>query len=104
MTNHPESPRSARLNMRVSPEALEQLRAAADLQQQDLTAFVLGAALEKARAVLIDDQVLHLTAADVTQLERALDRAPQVNDQLLRRLRRAQHGVDPVPSTVDLEA
>ena len=41
--------RSARLNMRIAPDALETIREAAIAQQQDITGFVLGAAMDRAR-------------------------------------------------------
>lgn len=68
----------SRINMRVSPEALEQIREAAKLQNQDLTAFVLGSAMSNARQVLLEDRVLKLTPAEVLQIEKALesDEAP----------------------------
>lgn len=48
------------------------------MQQQDVTSFVLGAALERARAVLAEDRLLRLTPHEVNQLEQALDREPHV--------------------------
>lgn len=63
----------ARINMRVSPDALEQIRAAARLQGQDLTAFVLGSAMSSARQVLLEDRVLKLSPADALMLENALE-------------------------------
>jgi len=63
----------SRINMRVAPEALEQIREAAKLQNQDLTAFVLGSAMSHARQVLLEERVLKLTPAEVVQLEHALD-------------------------------
>ena len=63
----------ARINMRVSPEALVQLKEAARLQGQDLTAFVLGSAVSSARQVLLEDRVLRLSPADAQLLERALE-------------------------------
>lgn len=45
--------RTARLNMRLTPDALQLLREASRLQGQDVTSFVLGAALDHARRVLI---------------------------------------------------
>ena len=41
-----ESAKSSRLNMRVSEDALETIKEAARVQQQDLTSFVLGAAMD----------------------------------------------------------
>jgi len=83
-----ESAKSERLNLRASSEALETIREAAGVQQQDLTSFVLGAALERARAVLAEDRLLRLTPHEVNQLEKALDAEPQVVPQLASLFRR----------------
>jgi uncharacterized protein (DUF1778 family) len=74
--------KSERINVRLSPDALETIRAAANVQQQDLTSFVLGAAMERARAVLAEDRILRLTPHEVLQLEKALDSEPEVVPQL----------------------
>lgn len=87
-----ESGRSARLNMRISPEALELLRAAAAKQEQDLSAFVLGNAMERARAILIEDHVLRLSPRAVLQLEKALDEEARVVPQLAELVRRVRGG------------
>lgn len=80
--------KSERLNLRVSSDALETIREAARVQQQDLTSFVLGAALERARAVLAEDRLLRLTPHEVNQLEKALDSEPEVVPQLAALFRR----------------
>jgi uncharacterized protein (DUF1778 family) len=80
--------KSARINLRLSPESLETVRAAASVQQQDLTSFVLGATMERARAVLAEDRLLRLTPHEVSQLERALDAEPEVDPQLRAFIRR----------------
>lgn len=82
------STKTERLNVRLSAEALETIKAAAQLQEQDVTSFVLGAAMERARAVLAEDRLLRLTPAEVIQLERALDAEPQVISQLSALLRK----------------
>jgi len=64
------------------------IRAAASVQQQDLTSFVLGAAMERARAVLAEDRILRLTPHEVNQLERVLDSEPEVVPQLRALIRR----------------
>lgn len=51
--------RTARLNMRLTPQALLLIREGAAAQNQDVTSFVLGAALDKARAVLTRQRELH---------------------------------------------
>lgn len=70
--------RSERLNMRVSPEALTTIREAAAAQQQDVSAFVLGAAMEHARDVLLRDRVIQLTPRELDQVDAALDAEPRV--------------------------
>ncbi|WP_425467267.1 DUF1778 domain-containing protein [Rarobacter incanus] len=47
--------------MRITPEALDTLREAACAQSQDVTSFVLGAALDLARSVLMEDLLLRLS-------------------------------------------
>lgn len=83
-----ETTRTSRLNMRISPDALELLRSAADHQQQDLSAFVLGAAVERARTVLLEESVLRLSPHAVQQLEAALSAEPAVVPQLAELLSR----------------
>lgn len=82
MTTPTPSDRTARLNMRVSPEAQATIREAAAAQQQDVTSFVLGAALERARVVLLEERVLKLTPAELAQVEFDLDREPRVIPEL----------------------
>lgn len=76
-----------RLNLRCSSATLATLREAADAQDQDLTSFILGAALDRARSVLAEDRVLRLTPHEVLQLEQALDAQPTIVPQLAALLR-----------------
>ena len=76
--------KSERMNLRCSSEALVTLREAAELQGQDLTSFVLGAALDRARGVLAQDRILRLDPTEILQLEKALDAEPTVIPQLAR--------------------
>ena len=84
-TQTPDS--SARMNMRISPDALESIREAASAQQQDVTSFVLGAAMERARAVLVEERLLQLTPTEVAQIDAALDAEPRVVPELARLIR-----------------
>jgi uncharacterized protein (DUF1778 family) len=83
--------RSARLNMRVAPDALDTLRGAAAAQQQDLTSFVLGAALDRARSVLMEEHVMRLTESEAARLDEAFDREPRVVPELVALLRQIAH-------------
>lgn len=75
--NTSASSRDSRLNMRIATDALEAIREAASAQQQDVTSFVLGAAMERARSILVEERILRLTPAEVTQVNAALDAEPQ---------------------------
>ncbi len=80
------SAKTERMNLRCSAETIATLREAAELQGQDLTSFVLGAALDRARSVLAEDRILRLDPVEVLQLEKALDAEPSVIPQLARLL------------------
>jgi uncharacterized protein (DUF1778 family) len=77
-----ESQRSARLNMRISPEALYDLKFAASINHQDLSSFVLGVALERAREIIAEDQIIRLTPREVMQLEKMLEQVDAPNTKL----------------------
>lgn len=82
--------KSERINMRISSKSLDQLRNAAELSQQDLSAFVLDAALAKARQVILEDQViLTLSEADAKQLLEAINQPSKPNSALAELFRRA---------------
>jgi uncharacterized protein (DUF1778 family) len=65
--------RSARLNIRIAPDALETIREAAIAQQQDITGFVLGAAMDRARAVVLEERALRAGPAETTKADDDLD-------------------------------
>lgn len=88
-----ENTRSERLNMRLSPEALATIREAASAQQQDVSAFVLGAAMERAREVLLRDRVIKLTPREVDQVEAALNAEPTVIPELAAAIAAARRGM-----------
>jgi len=80
--------KNERINLRVSHASLQTVRDAAALQGQDLTSFVMGAALDRARNVLAEDLLLRLTPREVAQLEESQDREPRVIPQLAEMLAR----------------
>lgn len=81
-----------RLNLRVAGEALSQIKRAAQLSQQDVTSFVLGAALDRSRTILAEDQFLRLTPTEVVQIEAALAADPKVIPELAAFIRRVAAG------------
>lgn len=68
--------RTARLNMRITPDALEDIKAAAALNNQDVSSFVLSAALDNARDILVRERVIKLSPHEIVQLEKALTAEP----------------------------
>lgn len=84
---HVMTTKTERLNLRCSTDALRLIREAAEAQGQDLTSFVMGAAIERARAVIAEDRVLRTTPAEVLQLERALDDDARPSPQLAALIR-----------------
>ncbi|WP_062381204.1 DUF1778 domain-containing protein [Demequina pelophila] len=87
----------ARINMRVSEQNLAIIRDAAAANGQDMTSFVLGAALERARAVLIESHVIRITPAEMERLESALDAEPREIPALRELLSRPAIAVGPRP-------
>jgi len=79
-----------RINMRIDEENLALIKEAADANGQDMTSFVLGAALDRARAVVLEARVTRPSASEAERLEAALDREPRVIPELVELLREAQ--------------
>ena len=84
--------KSERLNIRLSEEARDLLRSAAELQQQDLTSFILGPALENARAIVLQDMLVKLSPVEVNQIERALDEPSTASKPLADLIARVRTG------------
>ena len=97
-TTAPAADRTARLHMRIAPRALALIRSAAAAQQQDVSSFVLGAALERARGVLVEESALALTARDSAGLEDALAADPRVVPELAQLLREVRGLRDIAPA------
>lgn len=87
-----------RLNLRIAPENLTLIREAASANGQDMTSFILGAALAQARNVMIEDRVTRLTSDEFARLEHALEREPQALPQLTKLLQPTTDGERPAPT------
>ena len=79
-----------RINMRVSEDNLDLIREAADANGQDMTSFVLGAALDRARAVVLEARVTRLSPSEAARFEAALDAEPEVIPELAELFRSAR--------------
>jgi uncharacterized protein (DUF1778 family) len=82
---------AGRLNFRISAEAEARLRAAAEVAQETLTEFVLGAAEERADEVLASRTVVPADYFD--QLLAALDAPPEPMPALVRAVKRPRRFV-----------
>jgi len=69
--------RPARMELRTTNEAKQLLNQAAVLDGMDLTAFVLGSAIERARKVIPDHALIALTLKGQSVLADLLNNPPQ---------------------------
>lgn len=74
--------RQARMELKTTPDMKELLSQAAALDGLDLTSFVLGPAIEKARRVLSEHASISLTRQGQAALARVLQTAPQPTQAL----------------------
>jgi uncharacterized protein (DUF1778 family) len=79
-----------RINMRIDEENLALIKEAAAANGQDMTSFVLGAALDRARSVVLGARVTRLSPSEAARFEAALDAEPRVIPELVELLREAQ--------------
>lgn len=79
-----------RINMRIDEENLALIKEAADANGQDMTSFVLGAALDRARAVTLEARVTRLSASEAQRFGAALDREARAIPALAALLNEAQ--------------
>jgi uncharacterized protein (DUF1778 family) len=91
----------SRINIRVAEPNLELIRDAAAANGQDLTSFVLGAALERARTVLLTDRVTRLNAAEAAAFETALDADAAAPAALVELLQRTATRAGSAPQAVE---
>jgi uncharacterized protein (DUF1778 family) len=72
-----------RITARIDEEIQELLNRAATLSGvKSINAFVVGAAVEKARAIIAQEERLLLSEEEATQLIEALDAESQAHDKL----------------------
>lgn len=78
------STRSARVEARLSPEALAIVKRAAEIQGRSVSDFVVSAAQEAAQRTIEEVQVIRLAVEDQQALATALLNPPEPNDALRR--------------------
>jgi uncharacterized protein (DUF1778 family) len=76
--------RTEKIDLRISPDAKQKLRAAADVREKSVSEFVLDSALTAADEALLDRRRIVLGPDEWERFLRALDEPPKPNDRLKR--------------------
>jgi len=76
------TPKLARMELKTTYEAKELLNQAAALDGMDLTSFVLGPAIEKARKVVSDHAIIALTKSGQATLAGLLAKPPKPTEAM----------------------
>lgn len=83
----PTPAKTERIQLRVSAEAKAQIVQAASLTQQDVTSFILDAAMARARSVVLETHILKLSLADLEQIEEEMKHADEPSPELIKLFR-----------------
>ena len=76
------SPRSEKLDLRLTPQAKQRIVAAADVLGRSVSDFVLTSALERADEALAETNVWNLDAEQWDKFQAALDASPKFDPAL----------------------
>jgi uncharacterized protein (DUF1778 family) len=87
-TATPARPRTTRIEARLSPDALDLLRRAAEIEGRSLSDFVVTAARQAAEQTLHNAQLLKLSLSDQAFVAELLDRPAPPSPALERAKRR----------------
>jgi uncharacterized protein (DUF1778 family) len=81
----PQEPnRTARLEARITPDALAVVRRAAELQGRSVSDFVVAAAQEAANRTIAETQIVRLSVEDQRAFAEAIINPPQPSPALIR--------------------
>lgn len=86
--------KSERVGLRTTPDQKELLEAAAALQGESISGFVLSKALDAARTVVEEHQVTELSRRDWKQFTRLIERDEDPNAALKKAAKRYNQKVD----------
>ncbi|MCO5147385.1 MAG: DUF1778 domain-containing protein [Aquamicrobium sp.] len=79
-----ETPRTARLEARIAPEALAIVKRAAEMEGRSLSDFIVSAAQEAARRTIEDNNVIRLSIEDQQRFVDMLFNPPEPSAALKR--------------------
>ncbi|MFZ1382683.1 MAG: DUF1778 domain-containing protein [Scrofimicrobium sp.] len=80
--------KSERIQLRVTSDTKEQIARAARMSGQDATSFILDAATARARSVILEEQLIKFSSADLDQIERAIENAGTPPPELVELFRK----------------
>ncbi|MFT3817017.1 MAG: DUF1778 domain-containing protein [Rubrivivax sp.] len=83
----PESIRTARVEARIAPDALEVVRRAAELQGRSVSDFLVAAALKDAQRTIAEAQIIRLSVADQQRFADLLLNPPPLAPVMKRALK-----------------
>ncbi|MDX3978104.1 DUF1778 domain-containing protein [Shinella sp.] len=78
------TPRTARLEARIAPEALAIVKRAAEMEGRSLSDFIVSAAQEAARRTIEDNHIIRLSVEDQRRFVDMLLNPPEPADALKR--------------------
>jgi uncharacterized protein (DUF1778 family) len=84
----PEAQRTARVEARIAPDALEIIRRAAEIQGRSISDFMVAAAQEAAQRTIADIEVLRLSRQAQEQFATLLLNPPAPSEALARAFER----------------
>ena len=82
----PESTRTARVEARITPDALAVVRRAAEIQGRSLSDFMVAAALKDAHQTIEEAQIIRLSVEDQHRFAQALLNPPPLVPAMKRAL------------------
>jgi uncharacterized protein (DUF1778 family) len=86
----PETPRTARVEARIAPDALAVVRRAAELQGRSVSDFLVAAALRDAQRTIEDAQIIRLSVEDQKRFADLLLNPPPLAPAMKRALKARQ--------------
>ena len=89
-----ETPRTARVEARIAPEALAVVRRAAELQGRSVSDFLVAAALKDAQRTIEDAQIIRLSVQDQQRFADLLLDPPPLAPAMERAFKARQRLID----------
>ena len=79
-----DTTRTARIEARIAPDALDVVRRAAEMQGRSISDFVVAAAQEAAHRMIEETQIIRLSVADQRAFVEAIVNPPAPTDAMRR--------------------